>query len=246
MREFLIDYAISNEVEYHLDGKGNVYFRKGEINEGENYPCVVSHIDTVHRNQRDIIDANLRLKIIESSEDILIAINPLTHTQTGIGGDDKCGVAICIAIFEKMDIIKAAFFVEEEIGMNGSREADWNYLSDCGYFIQFDAPGKNWVSKRCMGMQLFNKTFEDLIMPTLIEFGQTKLSHDPFTDVLALRELGEVNCLNLFAGYERMHTSTEYVIISHVFKAIDLGTALINKLGLVRSLYEETVSENIK
>lgn len=246
MRNYLINYAEENDVDYHVDEKGNIYFVKGEINEGENYPCVVSHIDTVHRNQLNLIDNNIRLTIVEPFDDFLIAIDPTNVKQTGIGGDDKCGVAICLGIFERIDVIKAAFFVEEEIGMLGSREADWDYLNDCGYFIQFDAPGDNWVSKKCMSVNLFDEPFFELIEPILTSHGQTKISSDPFTDVLALREMGEVNCLNLFAGYHNMHTSYEYVKPSQVFKAIDLGSEIITELGPIRSLYVAPPPINLK
>ena len=245
MREYLIEYAINNNIKYHVDNKGNVYFTKGEVNGDENYPCVVSHIDTVHNNQTDLIDTDLKLSIVEPVEDVLIAIDPLTYKQTGIGGDDKCGVAICLTILEKVDVIKVAFFVEEEIGMNGSTEADWDFLSDCAYFIQFDAPFDNWVSKTCMGTRLFNDEFLEQIRPVLQSYEQTKISNDPFTDVLMLRKDGEVNCINFFAGYHRMHTSTEFVIPTQVFKAIELGCDVINVLGLKRSLYEKCVTENI-
>ena len=141
LRDYIVEFAIENEIDYVLDKKGNVYLTKGKdkVTLGEYYPCVVSHIDTVHRSHIDLINDKRRLDIVENVKGDLIAYNPLTNEQTGIGGDDKCGVFVCLSLFLHMDILKGAFFVEEEIGMLGSREACGEFFKNVGYAIQFDS-----------------------------------------------------------------------------------------------------------
>ena len=77
MREYIIEFAISNSIEYKVDHKGNIYLTKGseKMTEGEYYPCVVSHIDTVHKNHTNLIKNNERL-VISEKEGILTAYHP--------------------------------------------------------------------------------------------------------------------------------------------------------------------------
>lgn len=49
MVSFIILWARRNNVDYEFDEYGNVYLTKGELDDGESYPCVTSHMDTVHK-----------------------------------------------------------------------------------------------------------------------------------------------------------------------------------------------------
>ena len=51
MVTFIILWARKNGVKYEFDDFGNVYLTKGELAEGEFYPCVTSHLDTVQDKQ---------------------------------------------------------------------------------------------------------------------------------------------------------------------------------------------------
>lgn len=230
MREFIKKFAIDNGIEYHIDYKGNIYLTKGVIDENEYYPCVVSHIDTVHSKHISLIEENKRL-IIDEDQDILIAKHPETNIQTGIGGDDKCGVFVCLSLMTKLDVIKGAFFVEEEIGMLGSKVSDDNFFKNVGYAIQFDAPSANWITEVCSGVRIFEDFFKDMIKEVLSDNGYTNFSNDPFTDVNQLAQKYDFNCLNLGCGYYRQHTDYEYVIISEVEKSLKAGLDLIEYLG---------------
>lgn len=232
--EFLVRYALDNKIEFKVDVHGNVFYYKGELEDGEFRPCVVAHTDTVHYQHRDLIAENTNLIIREEIEDfqqVLKAYHPTSYKQTGIGGDDKAGVFVALELFNKYDKIMAAFFVSEEIGCIGSKAADISNFDKVGWFIQFDAPFNNWVSKSCNGVILFDDKFQDNISDILAEHGQTNISYDPYTDVYALRPKTGINCINIFAGYMKMHTSQEYVVLEFVQQSIDLGDALIKHLG---------------
>ena len=249
VRDYIIEYAKENGIEYYTDAKKNLYLTKGseKMTSGEYYPCVVSHMDTVHRSHRELIESKTNL-IIESStysegEDnemtTLIAKHPITKEQTGIGGDDKCGVYVCLEMFERFDVLKGAFFVEEEIGMLGSRQSDDKFFENVGYAIQFDAPSSNWISEVCSGVKLFDEDFKEEIKGTLNECGYTKFSIDPFTDVNQLASKYDFNCLNLGCGYYRQHTNSEYVVVEEVSDSIKAGYELITKLGLVKYVHKK-------
>ena len=244
VRDYIQTYAEDNDIDYHIDKKGNIYLTKGieKMTEGEYYPCVVAHMDTVHRNHIDLVYTNQRLDIVEQpyedsqytdlQQTALIAKHPTTKEQTGIGGDDKCGVAVCLEMLDYFHVIKASFFVEEEIGMKGSQQADEEFFSNVGYAIQFDAPSSDWITEVCSGQRLFDKDFKDLITEDLSNNGYTNYSNDPFTDVNQLAKKFDFSCLNLGCGYYRQHTANEYVIIEEVEDAIRAGKSLITKLGL--------------
>lgn len=249
VRDYIIEYAKKNGIEYYTDAKGNLYLTKGsdKMTSGEYYPCVVSHMDTVHRSHIELIESKTNL-IIESSTHsegkTLIAKHPITKEQTGIGGDDKCGVYVCLEMFERIDVLKGAFFVEEEIGMLGSRQADDKFFENVGYAIQFDAPSSNWISEICSGVKLFDEDFKGEIKGTLNECGYTKFSIDPFTDVNQLASKYDFNCLNLGCGYYRQHTNSEYVVVEEVFDSIKAGYKLIMKLG-VKKYYNSTAKKSL-
>jgi len=255
VRDYIIEYAKENGIEYYTDAKGNLYLTKGsdKMTSGEYYPCVVSHMDTVHRSHSELIESKTNL-IIESStysegEDgemtTLIAKHPITKEQTGIGGDDKCGVYVCLEMFERFDVLKGAFFVEEEIGMLGSRQADDKFFENVGYAIQFDAPSSNWISEICSGVKLFDEDFKGEIKETLNECGYTKFSVDPFTDVNQLASKYDFNCLNLGCGYYRQHTNSEYVVVEEVFDSIMAGYKLITKLGIKKYTHKKEEKKSL-
>ena len=141
VRDYIIEYAKTYGIDYYTDKKGNIYLTKGMLDSTDEYfPCVVSHMDTVHRSHRTLIENKVRLSIKEDNLGWLTAHHPETDKQTGIGGDDKCGVYVCLELFKNFDKLKGAFFVEEEIGMLGSKESDDKLFENVGYAIQFDAP----------------------------------------------------------------------------------------------------------
>jgi putative aminopeptidase FrvX len=247
IRDYIVDFADHNCIDYHMDSKGNIYFTKGseKMTKGEYYPCVVSHIDTVHKNHTNLIKDNKRLEIKESEDGILTAINPNTGLQTGIGGDDKCGVFVCLSMFKYFDNLKGAFFVEEEIGMKGSREADENFFKNVGYAIQFDAPSANWISEVCSGVKLFDADFKEKITNILSEGGYHKFSIDPFTDVNQLAQKFDFNCLNLGCGYYQQHTDKEYVVVEEVEKSLKVGKKLIDYLGNNKYIHKKEIKKEL-
>ena len=233
--EFLLEYAKQHGIRAWHDTSGNVYFVKGTLRECEVYPCVCAHTDSVHR----LLPSPITIK---DQDGLLYALDSRGN-PTGCGGDDKAGVFICLELFERCDILKGAFFVSEEIGCVGSRRSDLSFFQDVGYVLEFDSPCEDIMTYTCDGTQLFedNGLFIRLAQPVLETHGVTDWQHHPYTDVSILKRRHPFSCMNLPAGYFRMHTAYEYVSVEAVHNSINLGDALLRVLG--NNLYRYTYDD---
>ena len=224
MREYLVKILNEKNIDNYVDEYGNVYATKGSA---EYFPCVVAHIDTVHEiTDFEVIEENYSLSAIKPNGE-----------PTGIGGDNKAGVFVCLELLDHFDNIKAAFFVSEEVGCLGSTLSDAEFFNNVGYALQFDAPGNNWVTYYCDGVKLFNKDsdFFDKVRPiledSLKDFTVDNLGYHPYTDVSALRKLYNFSCLNYSVGYYNMHSVYEFVLINDVDNCLKTAQKLISSLG---------------
>jgi putative aminopeptidase FrvX len=244
VREFLVSYGTKNSFIVSTDKKGNVYFTKGELNDGEFYPCVGSHMDTVYTLSNtetcynELILKNLRKDIVEENG-IIKALHPVTKERIGLGADDLAGVYACVEMMNKFDKIKSVFFVEEEFGCNGSYGCDKKFFEDVGYFLGFDAPTGNWYSQYSGSVQLFDNNFDEIVKPILETNNIDNYSFDPFCDVMAIKEQFDFCCANLPVGYHHWHTKKEYLNIAELEKGIEIGTEFIVSLGNKKHIFKQ-------
>lgn len=105
MEKYLRKHLRKHNLPFTTDSYGNIYVTKGDA---ENYPTIVSHIDTVHA-----INHN---SIVKRHKNVLYSIDTTTFERTGIGGDDKVGVYICLSMLHNLPACKAVFFKDEEVG----------------------------------------------------------------------------------------------------------------------------------
>jgi len=236
VQEYLIKHAQEMNYKFHQDPKGNIYFEKGNVSEGEYFPCVCAHMDTVFNEHIELIEQDLKKDVRFGKKDSnsmkLFAYLPGTDKRTGLGGDDLAGVFICLQMMEYFDNIKSAFFVEEEIYCQGSDNCDDSFFDNVGYVIQFDGPTGNWYTKTLSGVELYTDEFHASVKPILEKHKISNYSDDPYTDILFLSEKFDFCCANLPAGYHNWHTKNEFVNINHTQKGIDLGIEFIKKLGM--------------
>lgn len=237
MIEFLKDWLTQNNISNYIDEYGNVYATKkiDEPSDDFYYPCVISHTDTVHGLGNIIIRDEILPNAQKQLRPSLKAYNE-NGKPTGIGGDDKCGVFACLTLLKELPYLKAAFFVSEETGCNGSRNADKKFFEDVGYAIQFDAP-ENWmVTEKCFGQVLFDrnsdffKNCNEVLSEGMDQNFMQYMVH-PYTDVYALRTKFDFSCINFSIGYYDYHTKNEYVVVEDVLNGIDMGKKMIDKLG---------------
>lgn len=236
-------------VSYYRDDMMNIYVTKGELNEGEYYPMFISHTDTVHQKvdkiivkEENLIRPNTFGKSFSNDEVSCLKAYTEDGNPTGIGGDDKCGIFICLELLKTLDKVKIGLFVSEETGCHGSSKCDENFLQDVGYITQYDAPGNHLISEICSGVRLFDRDsefFEKTLKVIESAFGNEMLvqSH-PYTDISQLKKKIDVCCINMSCGYYNMHTNQEFVSIEDVENAITAGLNMVKELGLKKYKYE--------
>jgi len=245
--EDMVEY-ICNELEnipavsYYRDDMMNIYATKGELTEGEFYPMFIAHTDTVHHKvdkiivkEENLIRSNTFGKSFGNDEVPCLKAYTEDGNPTGIGGDDKCGIFICLELIKQLDKVKIGLFVSEETGCHGSSKCDENFLKDVGYITQYDAPGNHLISEICSGVRLFERDSEFFTKTLKVieeSFGNEMLvqSH-PYTDISQLKKKSDVSCINMSCGYYNMHSNQEFVSVDDVTKAIDAGKNMVKELG---------------
>lgn len=204
----------------------NIYVTKGDA---ELYPCFVSHIDTVHPiNKKMVVTESIR-----KEQRIMTGIDSETGKPSGIGGDDKCGVFLCLEMLDRLDNVKVAFFGGEERGMQGSKRLDKEFFSNVCYAIQYDSPQGNSMSMSLNQLDLFEKKeeFGSIAGPLITEAGITQWCRHPYTDIYQVVKQCNLSGLNLAAGYHNYHRPDEYVVVDEVQNSLELGLKLVEALG---------------
>lgn len=243
MVEFLVNYLTIEGYDWYRDVHNNVYVTKGTLDEGEFYPMFISHTDTVHElidqiNVREeyLVRPNTFGKTFGTEQSLCFKAYDNDGNPTGIGGDDKCGIFICLELLSRLDKVKIAFFVSEETGCHGSKMVDTEFLKDVGYCTQYDAPGDHLISYSCMGTVLFDKDgefFNTALRSITKSFGNEMMvqSH-PYTDIMMIKQKSDISCINMSCGYYNMHTANEFVCLYDVERSINAGVNMVKDLGL--------------
>ena len=205
MAQFITDHSLACGYEVAEDMHGNLYVTKGKA---DTYPCIASHMDTVHAIHGDGI------YIIEIGDNVT-GMNPRTMEQTGIGGDDKCGIYAALHCLASLPACKAAFFVDEETGCEGSAACDLDFFSNCRFILQADRRGSTDFVDDING-PLASKDFAKAIKPLLKRHG-FKPCAGAMTDVQELRNRNVgVSVANMSAGYHRPHSPDEYISLTQL------------------------------
>ena len=238
MSTFIILWARKHGIDYYLDEKNNVYLTKGKPAEGEFYPCVTSHMDTVQSKADPYILAGaelpLQTMVLQSTTDKNVFKHKVYVDGQGIGADDKLGVYISLCLMEKCDVIKAAFFVEEEVGMGGSEKLDVKFFDDVAFVVGWDSPDLLRAAWKCSGTRLFSRRFYDEYLgPITKRWGFTDNCYraEPFTDVIKIVQKTDIVCCNFGNGGYQAHSPSEYLIVEDVDHAIGMGEDIIKTIG---------------
>lgn len=231
--EELIQYVINNTEGadvVDIDDIGNIYITKGT---SEYYPCFVAHLDTVHEKVDMVVEEEMLPNAQGELKLALKAYKKISGEPTGIGGDDKAGVFICLELLRELDTCKIFLAVAEETGCHGSKEANPEFFKDVGYAIQFDSTENDTMSHTLMGVPLYkeNGDFINKVTDTILEHGITEWRNHPYTDTMMLKRKFDFSCLNFAAGYYDYHTVNEYVVVEDVLNTLTLAKKVIAILG---------------
>ena len=217
MKKFIKGYVKKHipGVTFRSDHVGNLYMTRGI---SETYPCIVAHLDQVQREH------SKDFKAIET-EDIIFGYSPKNRKREGLGADDKNGIWIALKCLEKYECIKVAFFISEEIGCIGSRNADMNFFEDTRFVIEPDRRGFENLITDISYTSLCSNDF-------LRDFGFERFGYKEesgmMTDVLELKERGlGVSCINLSCGYYEPHTHEEFTVKNDLLNCLRLVEHII-------------------
>ena len=211
MERFIINDVESLGLEVVYDN-GNMYVTKGVAP----YPCIVSHTDTVHKiiPQEDYT--------IIANDEYAIGFNKAKMEPTGCGGDDKVGIYICLQLLRDMDNIKVAFFRDEEVGCNGSYDANVNFFNDVRFVLQCDRRGNSDFVNEIYGVQLQSKRFKKQSAKIIRKYGY-KPASGMLTDVYALAQIGvDVSVANMSCGYYNPHSDDETICFADVDNCLSM------------------------
>jgi len=229
------------DVSYGIDKVGNIIVTKGELGNNKWYPCVVSHMDTVH----NILEK--KIIIYKSKKDGKVNLyacyeNKNKYYYTGIGGDDKCGIFSCLELLRELPVLKVVFFTQEECGGLGSNGINLSFFNDVGYIIGIDRRGKSDLITEIGCRNVCSDEMLSEISKTSKEYGYKETS-GLMTDVseLSKRNVG-ISCINMSCGYYKPHSNEEYITLNDWAHSYKLVKEFIKILGYRKFSHTPTYS----
>ena len=172
------------------------------LHKDDNLPCLVAHIDTVHKQKPKLDDIVLE-------NDILF-----NRGGYGLGADDRAGV---YALLELKDLPYNLLFTNyEETGRKGVKRAIQDrkdVLSKNTCFIEIDRKGTghyvDYIGAEQEFLDIFNKR-------------ELQKDDGTYSDIYDLSSELSIASVNLACGYYKPHKDKEYLNIKELQVVIDL------------------------
>lgn len=224
MRKHLVKVCKSLGAKVEADEWGNLYVVKGKT---KSFPCVVAHMDTVHR-----VTGNGIIPVLVRGW--WVALDAKDFSQVGTGGDDKCGIYVALRALEALDAVKVAFFHSEEVGCVGSYQARVEWFGDCRYVLQCDRRGaSDWVDD--INGPLGSAEFHAAMSPYLVRHGFKRCA-GAMSDVMALRNLfraagAGVSVANMSAAYYNPHQDCERINAAELENVTRMVLSICREVG---------------
>lgn len=188
--------------------KDFLYFR------GESPVCLVSHLDTVHKELPENV-------LYEKSSGLM-------WSPQGIGGDDRCGTFALLSILaSQLENNKQKptmlFTTNEEVGCVGASVAankiPKEMMAHIKFLVEIDRRGID----DCVFYNTRNAEFEKFIEG----FGFTK-NRGSCSDISKLSPVLNVASTNVSAGYFNEHTKSEYINVTYLMDTINKVINILN------------------
>jgi len=209
MSRYIMRQLDNRNIPYTQDKTGNIYATKGNA---KLYPTMVSHIDTVHAVNEDVV--------VKRQGNNLYAIDTYKMEQYGIGGDDKVGVFITLELLDIFQHFKAVFFVDEEVGCIGSSHCNHKFFEDSTIVLQCDRKGAKDFTSTILNQPMLSVEFMEYVKPIVKSFNREYVNGG-MTDVHELSEHIPICMANMSCGYYNPHSAREYVNIENVFDTLE-------------------------
>lgn len=192
LKKYLYNKLLNNNM-FPICSDGFVYGR------GDIPVLLVAHMDTVFDNAPENIIIN------EETQE-------LTAPETGLGGDDRCGIYAILKILEEYR--PYVLFTEgEEIGGIGARKALKTLVKPpVKYIIELDRHGNN----DCVFYECGNIEFIKYI-----ESFKFNTENGIFSDISILGPSWDIAAVNLSSGYYYEHTYEEKIKFNELLSIIE-------------------------
>ena len=173
---------------------GIIFTPKGQ----KQYALMCMHIDTINDARNTKAPAKGDLYVRRN----YIALLPNSDCAC-LGGDDRCGCYIALKLMDRGVPFAFGFFVDEEIGGQGSAECI-NTIKELNVtsFIGLDRKGSDELA-------LYGYDNQELIC--LFEAMGYNSDWGSFTDASNLARALGIACVNLSIGYQHEHTHNEFI-----------------------------------
>lgn len=186
--------------------------------QGEIPVLLVAHMDTVHK---------------ETPKMILIEKGKISSPQ-GIGGDDRCGIAMILDVI-KTHKCSVLFTEDEEVGGIGASkftntELAKSLISKFNFIIEFDRKG----NRDAVFYDCGNEEFENFITQKYF-----KTNMGSFSDISIVAPYLKTAAVNLSCGYYNAHTTKEYIVWDEMLKVIEEAKWLLDKMDETKYEYVE-------
>lgn len=223
VRDYIIRFANARTITFATDKVGNVYLTKGNVRPGEYVPCFINHMDTVQDTQRVYVDHGKSLPVKERK-------NQEGNTELyvdgfGIGGDNKAGCAIALALIDSLPECKAVFFVQEEAGLVGAKQMDYDFLSNVSLLITMDCWGRIRTASewRKNDAKMYSQEFYDTVLKDVFDrHGVSVRDHRANTDICHLMMNCDLCCCDISNGGYNPHELDEYVCVEDATASYEL------------------------
>lgn len=205
---------------YKVDFIGNIIVEKGS----PPFPTFSAHMDTVHE-----LTPDYKVETLHREDQTIFT------SKTGIGGDDKCGVWICLQLLRRLPSVKVIFTVQEEYGQIGAENLDLSELEKSAFICGIDRQGNRDIITEYFFMPTVSDTFKRILK--YVAPGEWKMTEGMITDVFVWAEHGsQISTINLSCGFYNPHRKDEYIIWEDVLETLELATELARVAG--RKTYE--------
>lgn len=153
IREYIIEFAKKNNLEYLVEEVGNVIIKKRATKGYENYKTIVLQ---VHMDMVCVKKEGYEHDFLNDSLDIVVEDGFIKANNTSLGADDGIGMAIVLSILENNELehsnLSVLFTVEEETTMNGAMYTEVKNLQfdneEIGAVINVDSENEGTL---CVG-----------------------------------------------------------------------------------------------
>ena len=166
--------------------------------------------------------------VLKKTDKIIYGYNEICDESRGIGADDKNGIWVALNMLLRLDVVKIAFFVEEEIGCHGSESANMEFFKNCRYILECDRKDGSDFVVNASGVQLCDGKFEEDCLALDKSYYPVRGGK---TDVRALKLRGlEMPMANISCGFHNAHSDGEFTYISELIHCLEFVSSICNTL----------------